>query len=1037
MSTQPWPSGPRDRPRSREMEDINVLLHPLSSITSRNTRSHCRKPQGPAPILPRMNPLREQRTATLGRRTLEMAKERKAEGLVNGTMVRRPVRKAPVRPAPVKAGPNLNSEQTKPKATPLNEAILSSAPTGSMSSSEEAIQQQLDALERRMEAVQQQREAVEATQQGEEEEVDFSGYEFHPLTPPKAQSPPLRPPTTSSASTPSHSHHSTPNSVSPHHSPVTAHSRPSITAHVEDKEGGGKRLIIKPSPGSTRKTNIVFNLPPPPPPPQFNGAEERGEGERRGEEKGGRREEEGKGWRKGEAGAPEDVQREEEDKETRDNGHSPVGSTDEPCRTSPQPPPTAPSIAMAAVSGHSVLNGESILSNEYTNLDDDSDNEVITDMEPMEGDTEHSSTLKEDRKVSPGQDVCDLSLEHVVTTAIEEVSYDTSLNDGGDGASDSGTSTGVQGYDTASAEERELGGEMDSPDMGRRGEEGEKLLPPPLEEHVNLALNCNGNNNIDTFTFPPPPLEFVAPSEKFLMPAPLQGFEMPHKPVFDERNSEVLEQKNEKEGGGGVVLVAMTTHREDMPIAVAKMEEVSEDVMSVGGDKIMKGSESSTSMKSIGTQLSELDSMVTSIQDMVAESSLSLSPLPSPPPPPPPLPVTTPPSVTKTPLPPRPPPPVLLPSPKKAMTTPKPTSPGPAQPLPGSRQLCFGSGKIDPDNAHAELKEKLATQLEHLQLQAAHTAATHSPPEHSPIPNLPIQQSTGSIPPPGRATGPHPSPTSGNLPGSGGDMQFQLQFLQQQFLQQQMLQLQQQFSQLQHSIHLPQHTVPAAMAMLSPSIYPQHMHTHPRMVAMPTAGMPISDAMPMAGMQSVGPSVAMSTTGMVPIGTIPLNMMAQPHLPTAPSYSPPHSSPSLHSSSPPHSSPSLHTPGTLPSSPPVPTPMTSTPTSHAHEMPRPHNNSTSELRAGALGDLEPQFDRLMEDMRETDTAELLKKVSVRGFFTYCGSDAHPQTQLSPEEAERVAEGGSYSGMAAVLAEALKERRKHFAEKRTLQVLLFV
>ena len=29
----------------------------------------------------------------------------------------------------------------------------------------------------------------------------------------------------------------------------------------------------------------------------------------------------------------------------------------------------------------------------------------------------------------------------------------------------------------------------------------------------------------------------------------------------------------------------------------------------------------------------------------------------------------------------------------------------------------------------------------------------------------------------------------------------------------------------------------------------------------------------------------------------------------------------------------------------------------------------------------------------------------------------------------VDEGGSYSGMAAVLAEALKERRKYFAEKR--------
>ena len=40
-------------------------------------------------------------------------------------------------------------------------------------------------------------------------------------------------------------------------------------------------------------------------------------------------------------------------------------------------------------------------------------------------------------------------------------------------------------------------------------------------------------------------------------------------------------------------------------------------------------------------------------------------------------------------------------------------------------------------------------------------------------------------------------------------------------------------------------------------------------------------------------------------------------------------------------------------------------------------------------------------------------------------------QLSPEDLEKVEkEGGSYTGMAAILADALKERRKHFAEKRT-------
>ena len=162
----------------------------------------------------------------------------------------------------------------------------------------------------------------------------------------------------------------------------------------------------------------------------------------------------------------------------------------------------------------------------------------------------------------------------------------------------------------------------------------------------------------------------------------------------------------------------------------------------------------------------------------------------------------------------------------------------------------------------------------------------------------------------------------GMMATSAGDMQFQLQFLQQQFLQQQMMQLQQQFSQLQHSIHQPQ---PAAMAMLpTSSLYPQ---PPPGVVAMP-----------------LHPGMA----GMVAMAS-PVNMLGQSHVP------------------PQVSTPSPHLVETTPPGPP---PLTSTP------VPRPaKQQSSSDVRAGALGEMEPQFDRLMQDVRETDPAELLKKVS--------------------------------------------------------------
>lgn len=237
-----------------------------------------------------------------------------------------------------------------------------------------------------------------------------------------------------------------------------------------------------------------------------------------------------------------------------------------------------------------------------------------------------------------------------------------------------------------------------------------------------------------------------------------------------------------------------------------------------------------------------------------------------------------------------------------------------------------------PDQVHAELKEKLASRQELLRSQP-HTPSSNDSILTTPVPPHQQQQQLPSASQPTDPVVPASLP-AGYRPGmmatSAGDMQFQLQFLQQQFLQQQMMQLQQQFSQLQHSIHQPQ---PAAMAMLpTSSLYP---HPHQGVVAMPLH--PV-----------MGPSVAMPPAG-------PVNMLGHPHVP-----------PQVSNHSP-------HLVGTPPPGAPL---LTSTPTSHTQGMPCPaKQQSSSDIRSGALGELESQFDRLMQDVRETDPADLLKKVS--------------------------------------------------------------
>jgi hypothetical protein len=132
------------------------------------------------------------------------------------------------------------------------------------------------------------------------------------------------------------------------------------------------------------------------------------------------------------------------------------------------------------------------------------------------------------------------------------------------------------------------------------------------------------------------------------------------------------------------------------------------------------------------------------------------------------------------------------------------------------------------------------------------------------------------------------------------------------------------------------------MTMMPPTMYP-----HPSLVAMTMGGMP-----------GMGHSVAMPTSGMVP-----MNAMMGQFSPAT--YSPPH--------------------------PPL---ITSTPTSQEkphrqndvipEEKPRPQGAGTSrpdsegpsdltaQLRAGALGPMEPQFDKLMEDVREAEQSALLR-----------------------------------------------------------------
>ena len=852
-STQPV--APPSHRRSREMEDIDVRQFRPSPLAMRTTHSLRRRPRGPAPCPP--SGMREHRAATLNRQSLQTVVREKKEADIGG---RKPVRKAPMRPAPTKPEPKTSSRRPADKTTPPREGESPSPPQAKVGQKEEVQEEEKKQEEKRREE--------------SEEEVDFTGYEFHALPSPRVQSPgPQIPP-------------KTPNNV--------------VTATIVPQEGGGKTLIIKPSPGSTRRANIVFNLPPPPPPPEFSEV------------------------------APEA------------NGTSVNGDTST----------SDTSIAMATE--NISTNELSVVSNEYTNLDEEESEEEEAAGQLASVQEECEVSVSEDGGVREGEECGEREEEN------------------------QGEKEGGKGENEGQKEGSEVGGSEENPESQENGvavseEEGEMVVLT-LNEDIS-SLNCNGNNNVPSY--PPPPLEFVAPAEIFSTPSPQEGFVMPAEPSFDENSEESTDDEDD-----AVVLVAMTTRRDHFSRSVAEETDGAKEE-----EKTMREWDSTSSVKSLGTQLSVIDSLVESIQgmteEMISETEIPLPPTPSPPPsppvpiagpPPPPPPVQS--SAKKSPLPPKPAPPPTVSSVRK----PNPTSPQP----PGSPSVLRGNSGQQPRTQQTPSAGSLRTT--HGSLRTTHSvisvsAAPRSPQLSTRLPANPPQSprftrttreqqqeavssdmppSTSHTPPINiwqqpQVVGPQSVPQSGNM--APGDMSLQLQLLQQQVLQQQMFQLQQQFQQLQHSIQ-----APAPMTMMP---YP-----HPALVAMTRGGMP-----------GIGQPVAMPTAGMVPViggGFSPLN--PRPPLTSTPNDVIPEEKPRP---------PNYVIPEEKPRPPndviPEGKPR---PQGDGNSQPESEGGSsdvTAHLRAGGLGPMEPQFDKLMEDVREVEQSNLLKKVGTPAPIFVCPS----------------------------------------------------
>ena len=350
-------------------------------------------------------------------------------------------------------------------------------------------------------------------------------------------------------------------------------------------------------------------------------------------------------------------------------------------------------------------------------------------------------------------------------------------------------------------------------------------------------------------------------------------------------------------------------------------------------------------------------------------SSQSPPSLPTPPTVPPPPPTAPPPPPPKAPLLPTVP---IVQSNKPPPPTVKPKPPPLIKPKPK---------QTTTDDIEAELKAKLVRRQ---QIIEETKSDINNLPNGSPsvsIPAPPLSpgakdlQSQPLIMP--SAPGSNPSQqASAVASGSGGDMQLQLQLLQQQMLQQQMMQLQQQFQQFQSMmaangpfpgmnplLQQQMQTLQGGLPVQYPGIATPFTTSIPAMVPqgsmVPPPALPLVANQPITTTASLQPMNQQSTPALQQPFPLATTMSA-----VAPLVTPP----------PPPCSP-----------PPVPPPAPPPPpidnkqadivvTSESPSKSLSRKPSEADVRMQALGTATEKFDNLMDEVRETNPSDVLRKV---------------------------------------------------------------
>ena len=662
--------------------------------------------------------------------------------------------------------------------------------------------------------------------------------------------------------------------------------RDAATVICKDTKDGGKELIITPSPHSKRKLAgpLVFKMPPPPiSPPNKSKPKKPSTLARSEEDVLKKKDDVGADVGASAAAAVESVADNKMDIESADSSLGESSSDtpskfDSSARDSPQKPLS-----------------DTLVSNEFTNLDEllgNSHQEIVTtdfsieeNLEPIDEynglEWNESGLPNADSRV-PYQDP-----ELELVTDIYHHGYDDSENAAAALNFSSNNNNNGLGADNV---------------IDYRG------LPPPVlpsegsdSDEWERESNRTGELNFDTSSS--------------------SATELSRTVLGDE-----VVALEEEAGPGGVVLLTIKHIKDDEPVLreeQAVKQENQEGWTSQTGTAASGKEEKLVPAliprdPSIGTQLNELDDVVSSLAELAAEVPV-MAPLPplSPPPPPPPPPSQAQPVTTSTPTntklerrttspepPPIPlslpppltpsdeddddefplgPPPPLMTSEPPSLTPSPPSSPATEskierqedeeyaenellkrlkqRPLkPSSWRRRRGSKDQETaEDGESELLEKLKQrQLKYRQKpRERHKDSDTSPTERvsKPIPTQQGDLGSSSVPPqqPGMGTG------SGTGTMGGDNVQLQLQFLQQQVLQQQMLQLQQQFQQL-HNYALQQ-----GVSMPTNVMLPGGMSQQAAAFMTTPMGVPTSTGLPQQVMlQTSAGQVIIPASGSVP-----------------------------------------------------------------------------------------------------------------------------------------------------------------------------